>query len=720
MTRTYHIGNLDCANCARELEEGIRKLNGVENVTVDFANLRLIVVGDAPFADLRNRTEAFGHTLTQNSAPTAAEQSRGGVLGFWDYLMAGKETRLALYAAGLVALGLLLELAGAGVISPIVYTVALALAVFPIARKGWNTLRINHQFTIDLLMTLAGVGALVIGEYLEAATVIFLFVIGEALEGYVTNRARDSLRALLALKPTRATLLQNGTERSVHVDELQIGSMILIKPGERVPMDGIVTQGMSSVNQAPITGESLPVSKQAGDEVYAGSINENGLLQVEVTRLAADNTLSRIIQMVEQAQSQRAPSQRVIDRFAHYYTPAVVLVALLVATVPPLFFGGEFIGADPHAGWFYRALTMLVIACPCALVISTPVTVISAITAAARHGVLIKGGAYLEALGSISTVAFDKTGTLTEGQPAVMQVRSVDCATGEACVLCDDVLALAAAVESRSTHPLAQAVVGEAHARQILNRYAHAQTVEALTGLGIKGEVDGQQIVIGSHTLFDHDYDHSEELCSWVEQAEGRGHTAMLLHDGERVRGFIAVADQVRGSSSQVVADLNALRLDTVMLTGDNPVVAAAVGAQIGVQDIRASLLPEDKVNAVSNLLNQQRTVAMIGDGINDTPALAAATVGVAMGGAGSAQAMETADIVLMGDDLTRLPFAIRLARFARMLIRQNIGLSIAMKLIFLLLAMGGGVTMWMAIFADVGMSLIVTLNGMRPLRYDR
>lgn len=719
MSRTYEIGNLDCANCARELEEGIRKLDGVEQATVDFANLRLIVVGETPFAALRERTEAFGHTLIQAGAPTAAEQAvRGGVRGFWDYLLAGKETRLAVYAAGLVALGLLLEIIGAGTISPIIYTVALALAVFPIARKGWNTLRINRRFTIDLLMTIAGIGALLIGEYLEAATVIFLFVIGEALEGYVTNRARDSLRALLALKPTRATVLQGGTERSVHVDELRIGDRILIKPGERVPMDGIVTQGKSGVNQAPITGESLPVSKQEGDEVYAGSINENGLLQVEVTRLAADNTLSRIIQMVEQAQTQRAPSQRVIDQFAHYYTPAVVLVALLVATIPPLFFGGEFIGADPHAGWFYRALTMLVIACPCALVISTPVTVISAITAAARHGVLIKGGAYLEALGSIRTVAFDKTGTLTEGRPAVMQVRSVDCETGEACALCDDVLALAAAVESRSTHPLAQAVVGEAHTRRILNRYTHAQTVETLNGLGIRGEIDGQQIVIGSHALFDHDYTHSAQLCGWVKQAEGRGHTAMLLHDGERVRGFIAVADQVRSSSAGVVADLNALRLETIMLTGDNAVVAAAVGAQVGVRDVRAALLPEGKVQAVRGLLQQRQSVAMIGDGINDTPALAAATVGIAMGGAGSAQALETADIALMGDDLTRLPFAIRLARFARALIRQNIGLSIAMKLIFLLLAMGGGVTMWMAIFADVGMSLLVTLNGMRPLRY--
>ncbi|MDQ7035886.1 MAG: heavy metal translocating P-type ATPase [Anaerolineae bacterium] len=456
---------------------------------------------------------------------------------------------------------------------------------------------------------------------------------------------------------------------------------------------------------------------RAGDKVFAGSINENGILEIEVTHLAADNTLSRIIQMVEEAQNQRSPSQRMVDQFAHYYTPSVVVVAALVATIPPLFFGAPFLDTAIGHGWLYRALTMLVIACPCALVIScTPVTVISSITAAARRGVLIKGGAYLEALGTIKAVAFDKTGTLTEGRPVVMEVRSVDCETGELCALCDDVLALAAAVESRSSHPLAQAVVDEAQSRQLLSRYSTAKEVENLTGMGIKGSIDGRSVVVGSHGMFDKQFVHSAELCDLVTSAESNGNTTMMLHDGERVRGYIAVADKVRESSATVVSDLNTLHLQTIMLTGDNPKVAQAVGEKVGVTDVRSSLLPDDKVEAVRGLL-ESGAVAMVGDGINDTPALATASVGIAMGGAGSAQAMETADIVLMGDDLRQLPFVIKLARFARSLIMQNVVLSIAMKLIFLTAAVFGGVTMWAAIFADVGMSLLVTLNGMRPLR---
>lgn len=716
--KTYNIGNLDCANCAKELEVGINKLDGIDVATVDFANMRLIVSGDASFAVLNQRTQDFGHVLHDSTTPktTAQTKKRGGLFGFWDYLLSRKDTRLALIGVGLVLFGLLLSLVGFASISPVIYTVALVIAVYPIAKSGVNSLRINHQFSINLLMTIAGIGALIIGEYLEAATVVFLFSIGEALEGYVTNQARDSLKSLLELKPTEAILLQDGRELTVHVDSLHIGDIILVKAGERIAMDGIVREGSSGVNQAPITGESIPVTKSEGDEVFAGSINENGILEIEVTRLAADNTLSRIIQMVEEAQGQRAPSQRMIDQFAHYYTPAVVIIAALVATIPPLFFGAPFLDTAIGHGWFYRALTMLVIACPCALVISTPVTVISAITAAARRGVLIKGGAYLEGLGTIKAVAFDKTGTLTEGRPVVMEVRSVDCETGELCALCDDVLALAAAVESRSSHPLAQAVVDEAQSRQLLSRYSTAKEVENLTGLGIKGEIDGRDVVVGSHGMFDEQFVHSAELCDMVTSAETNGNTTMMLHDGERVRGYIAVADKVRESSATVVSDLNTLKLQTIMLTGDNPKVAQAVGEKVGVTDIRASLLPDDKVEAVRGLL-QSSAVAMVGDGINDTPALATATVGIAMGGAGSAQAMETADIVLMGDDLRQLPFAIKLARFARSLILQNVVLAIAMKLIFLTAAVFGGVTMWAAIFADVGMSLIVTLNGMRPLR---
>lgn len=720
--KTYEIGNLDCPNCAKELETGIIKLEGVQSASVNFANMTLSVEGALPFSALQKRTQQFGHTLhEQSSEKKVKSKARTGILGFWDYLLNRQDTRLALIGTVMVLAGFILSLTTTNLpmLSVGIYTVALVIAVYPIATKGLNALRINHRFTIDLLMSIAGVGALILGEYLEATTVVFLYIIGEALEGYITTQARDSIGALLELQPDNALRIKDGSEAIVPVEELLIGDMILVKPSERIPMDGKVIKGNSGVNQAAITGESMPITKVEGNNVFAGSINENGTLSIEVTALAQHNTLSRIIAMVADAQGRHAPSQRMIDQFAQYYTPAVIVFATLVAIIPPLFFGGDLLGTEASQGWLYRALTILVIACPCALVISTPVTVISAITRAARNGVLIKGGAYLEALGTIKAVAFDKTGTLTEGRPIVTETRSIDCDTGETCADCDDVLALAAAIESRSTHPLAKAVVNEAESRQILKRYAPADDVENLSGRGVTGTVEGQKVVVGSHTLFDNDFKHHPEFCQLVTSAEERGQTTMMVHDGQRVRGYIAVADKVRESSAKVVADLNLLGLKTIMLTGDNPSVAKAVGNRVNVQDVRASLLPDDKVTAVEGLMQTHKNVAMVGDGVNDTPALAMATVGIAMGGAGTAQAMETADIALMADDLGQLPFAVTLSRFARNLILQNVALAIGMKLIFLFLAASGGVTMWMAIFADVGMSLIVTLNGMRALRFE-
>lgn len=725
--KTYKIGNMDCAHCAQEVETGVRRLEGVESVQVDFASGKMTLIGEVPFETLRTRIEALGKTI---DAPTAAPQPtrRGGVIGFWDYLLRRVETRLALVGGGLIVVTLIgaLLFQPASAMTAWLYTIAMLIALYPIARSGFNALRINREFNINLLMTIAAVGAIAIGEYLEGATVIFLFAIGEALEGYTADRARDSLRSLMELAPAQATrifhageLLPVYNEETVPVEQLAVDDVILVRPGDRVAMDGTVIQGSSAVNQAPITGESIPVHKEPGEEVFAGSINGDGVLQVRLTHLAADNTLNRIIQMVEEAQSVRAPSQRLIDRFAHYYTPAVTGVALLVALIPPLLFGQPFYDAPGEAhGWLYRALTLLVIACPCALVISTPVTIISAITAAARRGVLIKGGAHLEALGTVRAVAFDKTGTLTYGRPIVTQMRSVDCATGMACGDCDDVLALAAAVERQSTHPLAQAVTSAAQTRGLAQMYAPAQAVTALTGRGVQGVVEGKQVTVGSHRLFDSDYPHSTDLCRLVNAAEADGQTAMLLSDGDRVRGFIAVADEVRDDSQPVMAQLKALEMRTVMLTGDNRVVAAAVAAQVGVDEYRAELMPQDKVEAVRGLLAQYQQVAMVGDGINDTPALAAATVGVAMGGAGSVQAMETADIALMADDLKQLPFAIDLSRFARRLIKANITLSLVLKLAFVLLALTGVASLWLAVLADVGMSLVVTLNGMRPLRF--
>ncbi|MGB1286399.1 MAG: heavy metal translocating P-type ATPase [Aggregatilineales bacterium] len=709
--QVYKIGNMDCANCAREVEQGVSRLNDVQSVRVDFATGKMWLDGTVTPDSLKRRVESLGKTLLDENTP--AEESsvqQGGITGFLSYLLARTETRLAVFGGGLTLATLFLTLLGlSDTLAAIIYTLAMLIVLYPIARNGLNNLLINRAFNINILMSIAAIGAIIIGEYLEASTVIFLFAIGEALEGYTAERARRSLSSLLALKPTQALLIRDNHELSVHVDELRVGDVIRVHAGEQIPMDGIIMKGDSGINQAPITGESLPVMKNTGDDVFAGSINGEGTLLIKVTHLAEDNTLNRIIKLVEEAQSQRAPSQRLIDKFAAAYTPAILVFAALVAFVPPTFFNAPFYDTATETGWLYRALTLLVIGCPCALVISTPVTVISAITSAARRGVLIKGGIYLEALADIGAVAFDKTGTLTQGTPVVIAIHSIDN---------DDekLLALAAAIEQQSTHPLAHAIVSEAEKRQLTEAYP-VENVRTLTGQGIQGDIAEKTITIGSHAFFDKNYPHDKTLCQQIQQSEDAGQTTMVIHDGESIRGFIAVADAPRPESQAVLNALHNAGLHTAMLTGDNIGVAEAIGAKIGIDEVHAGLLPEDKVTALNKLKSQYGAVAMPGDGINDTPALAAATVGIAMGAAGSAQAMETADVVLMRDDLTQLPFLFKLAKQTRTLIRQNIALTFVVKAIFLLLALFGMTTLWVAVFADVGMSLLVTLNGMRPLR---
>jgi Zn2+/Cd2+-exporting ATPase len=465
----------------------------------------------------------------------------------------------------------------------------------------------------------------------------------------------------------------------------------------------------------------MPVVKEEGSEVFAATINGSGEVVVKVTRLVEDTTLQRIIQRVAEAQSMRAPTQRFIDRFARVYTPAMVIVAILVATLPPLLFGQPFLTTpDGDRGWLYRALALLVIACPCALVISAPVTVLSAITHAARRGILIKGGVFLEALSGVRVFAFDKTGTLTQGEPAVTLVRSIDCETGELCEQCNDVLGLAYSLEQRSPHPLARAIVSAAEAQGMAGIYGPADDVRALPGRGIQGRVDGKIATIGSHHYFHTEHPHDVLLCDWASVAELEGQTAMLVSDGDRVRGVIAVADRIRPTSREVIQQLNELDIKIIMLTGDNATVAHAVAAGVGIGIVRAGLMPEDKLTAVKNLTKEFGSVAMVGDGINDTPALAAATIGISMGGAGSDQALEAADVVLMADDLMQLPFAVQLSRFARRLIQANVAISLLTKLIFVVLALSGITSMWLAVLADMGVSLLVTLNGMRALRYSR
>jgi Cd2+/Zn2+-exporting ATPase len=769
----YIISGMDCADCALTLERGVSALPGVTAAQVIFSAATMEVNGDFDPAAVTERVRQLGYGIAdpQSLSSQAESPSRGGIFALGRFFMNSRPTRMALIAAGLLVLSVPLSLWGqAGWVQWAVTGLHLgivALVGLPIARRGLRSLLLARKVTIDLLMSIATLGALLIGETGEAATVIILFAIGEALEGFTAERARDSLRSLLTLRPARATVLRpcvdcaehmgqiwiedrgdpnssnNETginaagrpyegrpyeggpcpfcgmhEIEVPVEQVTVGERVLVRPGGHIPVDGRVLEGRSAVNQAPVTGESLPVLKGPGEIVLAGTINGDAALEIEVTQPAADSAISKIVRLVEQAQSQRAPVERFVDRFAAWYTPAVVGIAVLFATLPPIFFGGPFLDTNGTRGWLYRALALLIVACPCALVISTPVTLVSAITGLARRGVLVKGGQFLDALARVKTFAFDKTGTLTRGTPVVRKTWTPDCPPGtERCQACDDMLALAATVERRSGHPLAQAILAEVDARQLNHTYPAAEGVVSLSGLGVQGLSNGMAVLVGSHTLFHEQNGHSGELHDRILAAEAEGQTVMLVGRGETQLGFVSVADMPRADSPEALRALKAIdpHLRTVMLTGDNPTVAQTVASLVGaVDEVQAGLLPEDKVDAVRNLQERYGAVAMVGDGVNDAPALAAAAVGIAMGGAGTAQAMETADMVLMQDNLTRLPEAVRLSRKAMGIIRQNITFSLVVKGVFLLLTIPGWATLWMAVFADMGASLIVTANGMR------
>ncbi|MBK9712176.1 MAG: heavy metal translocating P-type ATPase [Kouleothrix sp.] len=586
-----------------------------------------------------------------------------------------------------------------------------------VARSGWSSLLATRTLDINALMTLAAVGALLIGEYAEGAAVVFLFALGNALEGYTMDRARRSIRALMRLAPAVALVRRPDGERSVPVGEVAAGELIVIRPGDRVPLDALVLAGQSAVDQAPITGESVPVAKAAGAELFAGSINGEGALEARVTRPAQDSTLARIIHMVEEAQSQKSRAQRFVDVFARYYTPAVIGLALLVALLPPLLAGGGW------AEWFYRALVLLVIACPCALVISTPVSVVSAISAAARAGVLFKGGASLEAAGGLRAIAFDKTGTLTVGRPVVTDIIA-DCrlqivdGNDQSTIynLQSEILRLAAAVERRSTHPLARAIVAAAEQRGL--PIPDAADFQSRGGRGASATVEGRTVTIGNRAMFE-GAALPADLESSLQALEQAGRTAMLVGYDGVPRGAIAAADQARPESRAAVAALRRQGIAHVtMLTGDAAPVAAQIGAATGVDEVRAELLPAAKLAAIGELLALHGSVGMVGDGVNDAPALARATVGIAMGVAGSDAAMETADVTLMSDDLSRLPFAIDLSRHTRRIILQNVAFALAVKAVFLAATLLGAATLWMAVFADTGAALIVIANGMRLLRH--
>ena len=727
------ITGMDCAGCAKTIEVSLSQMEGVATCQLNFTTEKLTLTGSISRQAAIERIEALGYQVASPAAPSEADPESNPPLHWLQFLWQRQNTRLALLGAVLILPGLIFsELMGREHwLINLASVAALGTAGLPVAGSAWRSLRFSREININVLMTVASIGAVIIGAYTEAGMIMVLFAIGEAMEGYTAAKSRKAIQSLMAVRPNRATrLLPDGDQETVVVEMLQRGDLILIKPGERIPMDGRVRSGQSAVNQAPITGESRLIEKEPGQTVFAGSINGAGALEVEVTQLVQDNVISRLIRMVETAQERRAPAQRFVDQFARYYTPAVVVLAALVALIPPLFFGQPFLNPNPEAtGWLYRGLALLVVACPCALVISTPVSIISAISNGARNGVLFKGGVHLETLSKIKAMAFDKTGTLTQGSPAVVSIRSLACTeatTGPIgqCLACDDVLALANAIERYSEHPLAQAITGESAQRGLDRKYPPAKDVTALTGQGISGHVAGREVVLGSHAYFDRHVDHTAHHCQAANSDAGQGHTPIMVSAGGAYLGTITVADTVRETSREAVALLKRTGLKTLaMLTGDAAPTAKLVAEQVGLTDIRADLLPQDKVAIVEALQRQHGPVAMVGDGINDTPALATADVGIAIADdraspGTTSQAMETADITLMGHDLRHLSFALRLSRATMQTIRFNVALSIGIKLAFLVLVLLGAGTMWMAVLADMGTSLLVTLNGMRLLRY--
>jgi len=580
--------------------------------------------------------------------------------------------------------------------------VAVGLGGLETYWKGVIALR-NRTLNINALMSVAVTGAIVIGEWPEAAMVMVLFALAEVIESLSLDRARRAIRQLMAMAPETATVRrEDGRWAEVETKRVAVGSIVRVGPGGRIPLDGAITNGSSTVDQAPITGESMPVEKEPGDQVFAGTINGAGSFEYRVTKTADDSTLSRIIHAVEEAQGTRAPTQRFVDRFARIYTPAVFGLAVLVALIPPLAFG------QPFLSWIYRALVLLVIGCPCALVISTPVTVVSGLASAARRGILVKGGVYLEQGRRLRVFAFDKTGTITKGEPAVTDFVPQPGREAE------QALVWAASLAARSDHPLSRAIAAYAAQRSVLP--SELAEFAALPGRGTKGRLNGEWLYLGSHRVIEDLNLCSPELEVAFEALEREGKSLVVLATDTEVVAVLGIADTVRETSGSAIADLHTLGIRTVMLSGDNQLTVTAIAAQVGIDDARGSLLPEEKLAAIETLAGQYGQVGMAGDGINDAPALAASSIGFAMGVAGSDTALETADVALMDDDLRKLPAFIRLSRLTARILTQNISLALGIKAVFLGLAVAGTATLWMAILADMGASLLVIFNGLRLL----
>lgn len=677
-----------------KFENNIKSLANVEEAIVNFGASKVAVIGNVTVEDIEKAGAFDGIKVAplkqrkQETTPFFKRKENVVTAISFIFLVIGIVVSFLYEETHPLAIGL--------------FVIAIVVGGFDMFKSGLLNLS-RFYFDMKTLMTIAIIGAAFIGEWREGAVVVFLFAVSEALEAYSMNKARQSISQLMDIAPPSATIRRGDHLVEVDTEFIQINDVLIVKPGHKIAMDGIVLKGASSVNQASITGEAVPVYKTTDDEVFAGTLNEEGSLEVKVTKRVEDTTIAKIIHLVEEAQAEKAPSQKFVDKFAKYYTPIIIAIAFLVAIVPPLF------GADWQT-WIYQGLAVLVVGCPCALVVSTPVAIVTAIGNAAKQGVLIKGGIHLEEIGRIRAIAFDKTGTLTKGYPEVTVVESE---------YPNDFIQKVKSIETYSGHPLAQAIVKYGSMKHI--NAMEVENFQSITGKGAEGIVDGKKWSVGSVSWILSISSVPSEVIKRTEQLQSEGNTVMLAAEDGGYKGFIAVADPIRTTSNKVLQDLKSAGIKhTVMLTGDDARTANAIAAKLGMSDIEAGLMPEQKLTAIKALKEKYGAVAMVGDGVNDAPALAAATVGIAMGGAGTDAALETADVALMADDLEKLPYTIRLSRKALHIIKENIMFALGLKIIALLLIIPGWLTLWIAIFADMGATLLVVLNSLRLLKVHK
>lgn len=727
----YRIEGMDCASCIGKIETALKRMPGVSDVKLNFATetLELSLAPDAPTqaSDIEKTIKSLGFGISADTG----QQTVSAIDIDSDNQMAPQDKRWWQTQKGKQVVGLGILMGSAYALSLLfpaygiwVFAIAVIVGVFPFARKALALAKTGSLFSIETLMSVAVLGALIIGEAEEAAAVVFLFSIGELFESIAADRARAGIRALASLVPKTAILLDTqGGQRDVPAASLQVNDLVLVRPGDRVSADGSIVQGASSLDDSPVTGESVPVAKTMGDNVFAGSINIDGVLQVRVEKTAADNTIAKIIELVEQAQASKAPTARFIEKFSRYYTPAVMAIAALIIIVPPLAMGGDW------GTWLYRGLALLLIACPCALVLSTPAAIASGLAVGARRGLLIKGGSALETIGKVKTVAFDKTGTLTEGKPRVTDIvaftqeylssqdqglQSQD-SQDQGSQGQDEVLALFASVETGSSHPLAEAIVSHAEAAKIV--IPVASKASATAGKAVHATIAGRALAIGSPVYAADEASISAEQQAQIEALQNEGKTVSVLFDEQsrEVLGLVALRDELRDDAHEGVAQLKAMGVRSVMLTGDNRLTAQALASNLDVE-WEAELLPEDKLRLLNEMKNNSK-IAMVGDGINDAPALATADVGIAMGG-GTDVAIETADIALLKSRVTDMAHLIALSRATMSNIHQNVIFALGLKGVFLITTVFGITGLWIAVLADAGATVLVTLNALRLLRF--